>query len=104
MPVWPGGPLVGLGLWYSVPATLAVELGLFGAGAWLYASVTRPRDRIGKYALWVFAGTLVAIYLSSVFGPPPPSVRVLAMTGVLGWLFVAWGYWIDRHRRAIAGG
>ena len=29
---------------------------------------------------------------------PPPSVRVLAMSGLLGWLFVAWAYWIDRHR------
>src|SRR5512141_672663 len=29
MPLWPGGPVVGLGLWYSVPATLVVELGLF---------------------------------------------------------------------------
>ncbi len=52
MPLWPGGPLVGLGLWYSVPATLAVEFALFAIGAWLYASVTRPRDRIGTYAFW----------------------------------------------------
>ena len=25
MPLWPGGPKVGLGLWYSLPATLVVE-------------------------------------------------------------------------------
>ena len=29
--------MVGLGLWYSVPATLAVEFALFGAGVWIYA-------------------------------------------------------------------
>ena len=28
----------------------------------------------------------------------PPPVRVLAMSGLAGWLFVAWAYWIDRHR------
>ena len=32
MPLWPGGPKVGLGLWYSLPATLAVEFALLGAG------------------------------------------------------------------------
>ena len=100
MPLWPGGPLVGLGLWYSVPATLAVEFVLLGVGACVYASVTRPRDRIGMYAFWSFVGFLAAIYAASVFGPPPPSVQVLAMSGLLGWLFIAWAYWIDRHRAA----
>jgi len=104
MPVWPDGPKVGLGLWYSLPATLAVEFGIFGAGAWLYATATRPRDRIGSVAFRIFVATLAALYLSAVFGPPPPSVQVLAISGLLGWLFVAWGYWIDRHRSAIAPG
>ena len=98
MPLWPGGPLLGLGLWYSLPATLAVELLLFGAGAWIYASATRARDRWGNELLWSLVLVLAAIYLSAVFGPPPPSVRVLAVSGLLGWLFVGWAYWIDRHR------
>ena len=102
MPLWPGGPLAGLGLWNSVPASLAVELALFGVGVWLYASATRPRDRRGTYALWAFVATLAALYVSSVFGPPPPSVQVLAISGLFGWLFVACGYWIDRHRAARA--
>lgn len=102
MPLWPGGPKVGLGLWYSVPATLIVEFALFAGGVWLYVSATRPRDRIGTYALAAFVGLLVALYLASVFGPPPPSVEVLALSGILGWLFVAWAYWIDRHRESVA--
>ena len=100
MPLWPGSPVVGLGLWYSIPVTLAVELGLFAIGTGLYASVTRPRDRIGTYALWTLVATLTALYVSSVFGPPPPSVEVLAMTGVASWLLVVWCYWIDGHRVA----
>src|SRR5688572_1049524 len=36
MPVYPGGPKVGLGLWNSVPATVAIELPLYAAGVWLY--------------------------------------------------------------------
>jgi hypothetical protein len=98
VPLWPGGPLVGAGLWNSVPATLAVELGLLALGAWLYARVTRPRDRLGTWLLVAFLAVLAVLYLASVFGPPPPSARALAITGLLGWLFVAWGGWIDRHR------
>ena len=102
LPVWPEGPKVGLGLWYSLPATLVVEFALFGVGAWLYASATRPRDRVGTFALWAFIAVLAVIYLMAVFGPPPPSVQILALSGLLGWLFVAWAYWIDRHRETVA--
>ena len=102
MPLWPGGPKVGLGLWNSVPATLAVEFALFAGGIWLYVSVTRARDRVGTWALAVFVLLLAVLYLAAVFGPPPPSVQVLAMSGILGWLFVVWAYWIDRHRKPVA--
>ena len=102
MPLWPGGPLEGLGLWYSLPATLAVEFALFAAGAWLYASATRARDRWGSVLLWLFLIVLAALYLAAVFGPQPPSVDVLAASGLAGWLFVVWAYWIDRHRAPIA--
>jgi hypothetical protein len=98
MPTWPGGPKLGLGVWNSLPATLLVEFALFGAGAWLYARATTPRDARGGILFWAFILVLAVIYVASVFGPPPPSVTALAVTGVLGWLFVAWGYWIDRHR------
>ena len=100
MPVWPGGPEVGLGLWYSRPATLIVEYAIFGVGIWIYTRATRPRDRLGSLLFWTFVLTLGAIYPLSVFGPPPPSVQALAMTALLGWLFVAWAYWIDRHRES----
>jgi len=102
MPLWPGGPRIGVGLWYSLPGTLVVEFILFGAGVWIYASVTRAVDRLGSALLWTFVGLLAVLYLASVFGPPPPSVRVLAISGLFGWLFVGWAYWIDRHR-ALAG-
>jgi len=102
LPLWPGSPRVGLGLWYSVPATLVVEFALFAGGAWIYASVTRARDRLGNALLWAFVGVLAALYLAALFGPPPPSARALAISGLLGWLFVPWAYWIDRHRDRVA--
>jgi hypothetical protein len=98
MPTWPGGPKLGLGLWNSVPATLFVEFALFGTGASLYARSAPARDRMGSLLFGALVVVLAVIYLASVFGPPPPSEQALVITALLGWLFVAWGYWIDRHR------
>ncbi|HKC42326.1 MAG TPA: hypothetical protein VKC64_00770 [Burkholderiales bacterium] len=99
LPLYPGGgTLVGFGLWKSVPGTLAVESAMFAVGLWLYLASTRARDRTGVVALWALVVVLVAAYLGAAFGPPPPNVTVLAYSGLIGWLTVAWGYWVDRHR------
>ena len=45
MPLYPGGPKLGLGLWNSVPGTMAVELTMYAAGLWVYFRATRARDR-----------------------------------------------------------
>ena len=79
MPIWPGGgPTIGLGLWYSLPATLVVEGVLFSLGIWIYATNTEPVDAVGRYSFPAFVITLAALYLASVFGPPPPSASAIA--------------------------
>jgi membrane-bound metal-dependent hydrolase YbcI (DUF457 family) len=93
-------PKVGLGLWNSVPATLAVELAIFAAGVALYVRATRPRDRAGGIALWALVLFLLVVYAANVLGPPPPSARAVAVAGLAQWLFVPWGAYIDRHRSA----
>jgi membrane-bound metal-dependent hydrolase YbcI (DUF457 family) len=98
LPLWPGGPKVGLGLWNSLPATLAAEYGLFAAGVAVYATATRPRDRRGTVLFAALVVTLACLHAANVFGPPPPSAQAVAWTGILGWLFVAWAYWISLHR------
>jgi hypothetical protein len=104
LPLWPGGPKVGLDLWASVPATAIVETLIFAGGVWLYARATTPRDRTGRWAFWAMAAFLYAIYVANLTGPPPPSVPVLAYSALAVWLFVPWGYWIDRHRTAARPG
>ncbi len=102
LPLVPGsGVKVGLGLWSSLPGTLIVEMGIFVAGAVLYLRNTRARNAIGKWALWVLIIFLVAVSLSNLFGPPPPNVKTLAWVGQSQWLLILWGYWVDRHRRAV---
>jgi membrane-bound metal-dependent hydrolase YbcI (DUF457 family) len=99
LPLYPGEiERHGLGLWNSVGATLGVELALFAAGIFLYLRSTRALDRIGTYAFWGLVATLVVSYAGATFGPPPPSVHALALTSLIGYLMVAWGWWIDRHR------
>lgn len=91
-------PKVGLGLWNSIPATVAVEGALFAACAWMYSRTTRARDRTGTWALGSLAAFLAIVYVANFLGPPPPSVTAVAWSANAVWLVVAWGYWIDRHR------
>jgi hypothetical protein len=99
MPLWPGGPRLGLGLWNSVPATIAVELVLFAAGLWLAVSATRPRDAIGRWGFASLALLLLLIYAANVTSPPPPSMTVVGWAGAIGGiLFFALATWVDRHR------
>jgi hypothetical protein len=44
---------------------------------------------------------LVVVYLGAVFGPPPPSVRVLEVTALFTWILVPWTAWIGRNRRVV---
>ncbi|MEJ2637251.1 MAG: hypothetical protein P8184_18440 [Calditrichia bacterium] len=92
---------VGLGLWDSVPASLLLELFVFGGGAFLYMRATRAKNRKGSYGLWALLGFLMVIYLANVFGPPPAEAQPVAVVGLSQWLLVLWGYWIDRNRENV---
>jgi hypothetical protein len=102
LPLWPGGPMVGLGLWNSVPATIVVESLLFIATLALYLRATVARDRTGSIALWALVIFLAIINVANIVSPPPPNTNAIAWAGLALWLFVPWGAWIDRHRRARA--
>jgi membrane-bound metal-dependent hydrolase YbcI (DUF457 family) len=101
LPLWPGGPPIGFGLWNYPVAALTVELLSLALGLWIYSTSTEPTDRAGRRALTAFAVVLVLVYAASVFGPPPPDPRTVAWTAQGQWLFVAWAVWIDRHRVAV---
>ncbi len=102
LPLYPGNsPLFGFGLWDSLAATLAVEVPIFALGTYLYMRNTAARDRVGSLGLWALVLFLLAIYLGNLFGAPPPDVTALAWVGQAQWLLIAWGYWVDAHRRTL---
>jgi hypothetical protein len=99
MPLYPGGPKVGLGLWNSPRATVAVELAMYAAGVWIYARSTRARDAIGRWAFAALWLLLLIAYFGSNASPPPPSVGALIVFSIpASILIVALAWWADAHR------
>jgi hypothetical protein len=102
MPIYPGGPRAGAGLWNSMAGTVIVECALYAVGLWLYVRATRARDRIGRWAFGSLAVALVLIYFGNLAGPPPPSVMAIAVIGLVGGaLILVWAWWADRHREVV---
>jgi len=99
MPLYPGAsPMVGLGLWYSVAGTIAVELLMLAAGVWVYLRITRPRDRFGRYGPWPFVALMLVLYFAMIFGPPAPDASAFAWVNMSFALFFLYVAWFDRHR------
>ena len=92
VPVLPRGPYLGFGLWNSPAWTIAVETTMFAAGIAVYARTKRPRA-----SLWALLAVVFALYLGSIFGPPPPNVTALGVTALAGIaVILPWAWWADR--------
>ena len=104
LPLTPGGEARwGLGVWNSIPATIAIEGALFVLALGFYLRHTRALDRIGRWGLYALIAFLLVAYVGAAFGPPPPSVEAIAWAGLIGGAITALlGYWIDSHRAAAA--
>ncbi len=100
LPLAPGMAFkTGLGLWNSIPATIAVEVAIFLALALWYERATEPLDRVGLWAWYAMIGFLLCIYGASLAPPPPPGAEQMVAFVTIGlWIFVPWAAWVDRHR------
>jgi hypothetical protein len=99
MPLWPGGPKLGMGLWDSVPGTLLVEGALFVAAIAAYSRSFPPMDRVGVWALASLVAFTGLIWLSGPWAPPPPDSTSVAAVAMAMWIFPLWAAWIERHRK-----
>ena len=104
LPLWSDDSIkVGLGLWNHVWVVLVLESSLVIVAVWVYVGgsrqhTTRPK---AENKVWLFALTLVLANALQLFGPPPPSENVLALSAIASYLtFAGVAGWLDRNVRA----
>jgi hypothetical protein len=80
LPLWPGGPNVGLGLWNYPAPEQALEVGLLAlcGAAWVAA---RKQDGRLAWPAIAFLGFLVALQIVAMLSPQPPG-ELAAESGV----------------------
>jgi len=101
LPLAPGlDVFMGFGLWNNAPVEIVLELAIFFAGALIYWRAAGPFSRKGAFVFWGGAAFLLTIFVANIF-TLPPSVEAIAWSGNLLWLFVVWGYWVERSKSAI---
>jgi hypothetical protein len=93
-----GSPQLGFGLWASVPLTIALELLALGVGVIVYVLRRSHRHPVRSGPIIGLVVVLLALYVASVVGPPPPSVTALALVDLVGLLaLAAFAGWADRR-------
>jgi hypothetical protein len=99
LPVWgQDSPKLGLGLWNNPTATLLLELVTLAAGVAVYVGFRSRRHPVRPGRLAGLLLVLVAVYLVSLFGPPPPSVTAIAVADIIGLLLLTgFAAWADRR-------
>jgi membrane-bound metal-dependent hydrolase YbcI (DUF457 family) len=104
LPLIPGtAARVGLGLWGSPLATMAIEGAMFIAGVTMYLTLTFAKNKVGIVATWAFIVTLLALYFATLKGPPPPDEHTIGLLGFITWVFAAWVFWFDANREVRKG-
>jgi hypothetical protein len=92
---------LGFGLWNNPVATLAAEALVFGAGLALYLARKSHRHPVRTGRILLVVVILVGTYVASVFGPPPPSMTVVAVSDIVFILAIGiLAGWADRRTNA----
>jgi hypothetical protein len=90
-------PKLGLGLWNHFGLSVALELVLLAAGAAVYVRGRSRRHPVRGVRLGLVLLLLVAVYVASLFGPPPPSITAIGLADVSFLLLMGLlGAWADR--------
>jgi hypothetical protein len=90
LPLWPGGPKVGLGLWQWLPGALVLETSIIVIGLFV---VPRLRRR------WILWASMPTVAIASFFVPTPSSPPAMAATGLFVYaLYAVLAYLAERPR------
>jgi membrane-bound metal-dependent hydrolase YbcI (DUF457 family) len=102
MPLYPGGPKFGLGLWNSIAGTMAVEIAMYAVGVWMYMKMTRAKNWVGRFVSWAFVVVLLGIFCADRFSAPPENMKEVAQTGLIATVItILWVCWFDRNRESV---
>jgi len=96
LPLYDDSAKVGLGLWNAPAPALGLEAALLFGGIWLCLRGRLDRS-LGTVAFGVL---MLAIQVYVFFGPPPPSDRAAASTGLIAYVVFAGVIWWLQDRRA----
>ncbi len=99
MPLYPGGPKLGLGLWNHPQASMGVEIVMFAIGVAIYEGTTKGRNKIGQYSFWFMVLVMLFAFAMGSGGSPPPSIKALWMAALIGGVAgLALAAFVDRNR------
>jgi len=100
MPLAPGAkPLLGLGLWNSLPATVLVEGGLWLAAIVLSWPAMRSKNWISVVAFWIGIVLLTISWLGNITAGIDPNPARAGINGLVFFsLVIGWAYWMNRVR------
>ena len=92
---------VGLGLWNSLIASVAIELAILLVGCWIYLrSTPRGAGLVGKYGMYVFMIVLAIITVVTPFMTFPSVLTVVIASELLYVSFTLIAWWLDKKRNA----
>ena len=87
LPLWPGSPKLGLGLWDHPSWALALELSLLLGSAWLCA---RRMSALAGRGLARLVAALAGLQLALTIGPPPVGAAAVPVSALVLFGVVAW--------------
>ncbi len=94
-------PLVGLELWSSYWGTIAVEIGLFIIGLFLYIGATKMRQALALMPLMIFILYSAFLFIGPLFLTPPEDIIAgCIISGVVFIVLVLLANWTDAQREA----
>jgi len=92
-------PLLGLGLWNSILATVLVEGGAWLAALILYVRATKRKNWLGELAFWLGIALLTVSWLGNITAGIDPNPIRAGVNGLVFFsLMIAWAYWMNRAR------
>jgi hypothetical protein len=89
---------VGLGLWKYPVASALLEGLIFCFGVFLFLRTNEGKNKVKSFGFWSLIGALIIIHLLNIFGPPPSNIESVAWGAQFIWVFIIWGFWIDKKK------